>query len=291
MRRLWLIPVVVVVFVLAGAGYWAFGTTVKIDRSVMSRLSVPSTGIPTFKTKPYVHGVQQFASVPSHIVSQEAARDPAGTGVYAIGWKNAKDTNDADLLLELLPTKATAETARKTFENQYENKKDYTAAGLKRLGDFAIPQIPGAFTSSFISAPRGSPTSYVDVIVFRVGRVAVSTVVNSQTRTELDQHAASFAVSEKNRLDAEEPGFTMSSKVHQPLTALWWGLGALALSAIIVGAAPLLRYREARREHHAERVRHRQQQHITTRGGKALKRRPAPAWQAGRHRSGQRSRR
>jgi hypothetical protein len=291
MRRLWLVPVVVVVFVLAGVGYWAFGTSLKIDRSVMSRLAVPSTGIPSFKAKPYVHGVQQFASVPSRIVSQEAARDPANTGIYAIGWKNASDTNDADLLIEFLPTDATAETARKSFETQYANKKDYGAAGLTRLGDFAIPEIPGVFTSSFASETRGSPTSYVDVIVFRVGRVAVSTVVNAHKRAGLDGHASSFAVSEKNLLEREEPGFSMSSKVHRPITALWWGLGALVVCALVVGTAPLLRYRRARREHHVERLRHRQQQHITARGGKVLKRRPAPAWQAGRHRAGHRARR
>jgi hypothetical protein len=292
MKRFLLVLAVVAVFVVAGVGYWIFGTSTQIKRSVMSRLAVRTTGIAGFESNPYVHGVQQFASVPSQIVSEDAARDPAKTGVYAVAWKAPKNSGNADLLIEILPTSSDANTARHALQHEYATKKDYSSAGLTLLGKFSIPQIPGVFASSFVTSSKGATPTFVDTMLFRVGRVAVSAVVQDTKRSAIDQDATQFAVSEMRVLDATEPAFSMSSQVHQPLTALWFVLGALGVSAAVVAAPPLLRYRRARIETRADRMRRREQRHISARGGKVLKRRGGPAWQAtGRHRAGQRARR
>jgi hypothetical protein len=292
MRRTLLVVAVVVIFILAGVGYWLFGTSTQIDRSEMSRLSVASTGLPSFEAKPYLHGPQQFASVPSKVLSEEAASEPAQTGVYAVGWKTASGKGNADLLIELLPTDATAESARQALQHEYATKKIYTSAGLKLLGTFPVPAVPGAFTASFSPTSSKNSSTVVDVVLFRVGRVAVSVVVQDQAHSGFNQQAASFAVAEKNVLERTEPRFSMSSQVHRPLTALWFGLVALGVSAAIVAAPRLLAYRRFRVEHRAERARRRELRHISARGGKVLKRRGAPAWQNhSRHRSRQRARR
>jgi hypothetical protein len=283
-RRFLRIGAIVVVFVLAAIGYVVFGSSTEINRSDMAKLVVHVSGVASLARNPYVSQPQSFGSVPSRTITAEAAKDPAQTGVYSIGWKNAASTGNADILLELLPTASTARRALLELESQYSAKKDYSAAGLKLVGPFTPPKVPHAFAREFTTASpqKGSPATTVFVVVFQVDRAAVSVLVEDVKTAGLEQGAARLAASEARLLRRVEPHFSMVASVHRPLTGLWFGLGALGVS-VVIGSTPAATLElKRRRERRISRARRREQRHVTARGTKVLKRRAVPTWQTSR---------
>jgi hypothetical protein len=285
--------VVVVIFLVAGAAYGLFGATTQINRNEMARLVVDQTHLPGFEVKPYLDQPQNLSSVPSKILAEAAARDPAKTGVYSRGWRNTSSSGTAGFLIELLPTASEAKKQKETLQEGYAIKKDYSAAGLTLVGPFDVPGIPGVFAREFtVAASQGSPATTVDFVIFQVGRVAVSLGVQDANSSR--QGTVQLATAEMHLLRQEEPGFSMTSSAHEPITALWFGLGALAVSLVVVGVPAAIVHRRRRRERQAVKARRQEQRHVTSRGGKVLRRRGVPAWQArptSRRRSRVRSRR
>ncbi len=271
---------IIVVFILAAVGFVVFGSSTAINRSEMAKLVVHSSGIKGLANKPYVSQPQSFASVPSRTITSEATKDPARTGVYSIGWKNAASTGNADILLEILPTATAARSARDELEAQYSAKKDYTAAGLKLIGSFSAPEVPHAFAREFATASpqKGSPATTVFVVVFQVGRAAVSVLVEDVKVAGLERGTLDLAAAEVRLLRRAEPHFSMTSSVHRPLTALWFGLGALGVSVVIWSLPSATLELRRRRERRISQARRREQRHVTARGTKVLRRRAMPSW-------------
>ncbi len=275
---------IVIVFALAGAGFALFGSSTEVHRSEMSRLVVHTSGLTGVPSKPYLDKPQSFTSVPSKTLAQAAANDPGRTGVYTVGWKNSASSENVGLLIELLPTASAAKSARSELEKEYATKKSYQAAGLTFVGSFSVPKVPGAFAREFTTtatSTSSSPTT-VETVLFQVRRVAVSVMVQSVKSADLRQGVSQLAASEMALLQRTEPDFVMTTSVHRALTALWYGLGALGVSLGIIFGPMVLFELQLNRERRAERAVRREQRHVNARGGKVLKRKSVPAWQASR---------
>lgn len=274
----WQILAAALVVLLGGIAYAVFGAATEVNRADMSRLTVQTLHLPSFQAKPYVNKAPSISSIPSAILTEESARDPAMTGAYAVGWKTTQGSGNADLLIELLPTASSAKQARSALQRQYQTKKDYAAAGLTRVGSLSIPQIPGAFAAEYSEAAqsKSTPPVSVGVVVFQVHRVAVFLQILGVSRTDLGADVSSLAVSEQRVLDQRESGFSMSRSVYQASRGLWIGIGVL-VGLLIVALAPAtmrsVRSRRERRLRKAEQARHR---HVTTRGSSVLRRGRVP---------------
>ena len=291
--RRWRAVTVGIVVVLCGIGYAVFGSSTQINRSDMSRLVVQTVKLPKVNPKPYLSEAQSAASVPTKVLSQEMAKDPASAGAYTIGWQSHSATSYANLLVELLPTRSSAKAARNSLQEQYAKKKDYSQLGLTLVGSLSIPQVPGVFASEFtVSATsKGAAPTALDVVAFQVKRVAALIVVQGSTSAGIKSGTTGLAVSEEQLLQREEPRFSMSQTAYRALRALWFGLGALVVSLLVIFSPVGVRLLEDRRTQQTLRARRQEDRHVSARGSKVLKGRKPPAWQTARPRSRSRRKR
>jgi hypothetical protein len=274
--------VIAAAILIAGAVMYAFlGTATQVDGQRMAGLVVPKTGIAQFESRPLKSTFGPPSTSSFSLVKQAGASHPTETGSYQETWRaKGSQTNEAGVLIQLLPTPTLARSLQRELKGDYSEAKKLSAESLELTHTFTVGALPGAFAASYrekSSTTSPSVSTNVYIVLFRVNRVAALVLMQSTNTAIGEQDARSLAVLEARHLETTEPGFSLAQTVRPALLALWFGLGTLAASGTILILPWLMRLVRRRRERKEERIRLRARRHVHSRGSKVLNRRRAPA--------------
>jgi len=295
--RVFLAVTVIAVVVIGALGYAFFGTATTLDASRLSRLVVPSTGFAGFKPHPVIKTVISTEKSPSAVVKAAGASHPTETGIFQTEWAGSSKTDEAGIMVQLLPTESEARSVLGELKSDYSAAKKLSAESLTLVGQFTVPALPGVFAARYVnessksaSEPKAEAAESIYIILFRVHRVAAFVVVDVSSSTTTQQDAASLALSEAEQLRRAEPGLSLTETVRPVSRVLYFALGTLAVVAVVAALPRLRRVMTDRRESKETRARAREHQHVRARGSKVMRRQSVPAWQrprsSGRRRSG-----
>lgn len=255
---------------LVAAGF-TYDHLIPVSHVQRSRLSQLVTTAPAgFTAKPTSAAAVDAADNPFTGVKNAAKRAPNATGSYAVQWGSPKAPNDvAELLVSLLPDKASATSVLAEAKKDYLAAGSFSADGYSKAGTFALTGIPGAGTALYTSKTKGDAP--VAVAVFATGRT-VSVVFGSQTTGAAagEATARALALSQHQHLLKVVPGFTLTYTTHPLWATVVYGVVSVVIAGVVVTLVILLfwwRRHEVRKEaarqearRKAQRMYHRQRE-------------------------------
>jgi hypothetical protein len=278
---------VVVVVVLAVAGYLLFIRTPHVEHQLLRNLMVHRLSVHGLPAAPSIARSASPSTISVPVLRQAAKTDPDHTGVYELAWGLAKKPNAGlGMVLELLPDARDARTAFGTNVKVYVTNLQVSGSTLSERETFSIPSLPQARAESYAVASSATKAAagYVYAVVFRMDRAVVVELMRSLgTRSTSD--AISVTTAEHAVLQRAEPGFSMV-RTPTPVVAsvVFWVVAILVAAAAFFvpeWAPDALSQRRAR--HKAKELENARSQY-RARGRRAVRRHRAPAWRQPRRR-------
>jgi hypothetical protein len=267
----------VVILALGASGCAVFAGRTRVVTSRLSSLVIAHPGVSGLVAKPKQSSVVPTHSMPYKAVKQAGAADPDRTGAIGRVWEGPASThNAATLLISLLPDRASAAEALAQVKSKSLGASAYKAQQFVLSGHFEVPGVPGSAGSAYqVAASATSVAGSGYAVVFEVGRVVVSELVEGGTGGLGQSDARSIARSEWSLLERVEPGFSLSETTWSLAELGAIGGGAVALAALVYVTPVAVRRQRLRA---ALRAEERSRYQYRARGRKTVRRHRAPAW-------------
>jgi hypothetical protein len=275
---------VAVVVVLAVVGYFLFIRTSRSDPQQLSRLVISRTSVPGLRDRAPTRSTSVPPTGSDFAVVQQAAKSqPNETGLYEIEWQVSPSAPpQSGVLLTYVPDSS---TAKKTFDASVK----LLSTGPKLQNEtaskptpFAVPSVPGARASASQLSSSGKPVGYSYEVDLYFGRAVASNLVLTSNTTYSPAAAIKDAQNEYAVLQAQEPGFSMTTTKTPLISTIIYVVVALLIA---VGAFFVpewaVEMTHRRRERHQERERERQRSQYRARGRRAVQRHKPQAWRQG----------
>jgi hypothetical protein len=269
LKRLTAAGLVVIVLVLAAAGYDRYIVQRSVVRSRLARLVITAAP-PGYTGKPAAASRVTSSSNPFAEFKAVAKRFPAETGAYSVSWSSPSSADDsATLLASLVPSAADARTLAAQASSQFLGADSFKSESYVQVERLVVPGLAGG-QAALYRAAGSAKTPPVVSLEYRVGRVEVLELVGQTGPPNAAiSTAETLARSEVSHLDAVEPGFALEVTRYPPVaTLIYWVVAAGLVMAMI--AAPLAIRRSRRRRAEATARTARRQR--LARGGKIARR-------------------
>jgi hypothetical protein len=275
---------VALVVVLAVAGYFLFIRTSRADPQSLSRLVISRTSVVGLRNRAPTRSTSVPPTGSDFAVVQQAAKSqPNETGLYEIEWQvSPSSPPQSGVLLTYVPDSS---TAKKTFDASVK----LLSTGPKLQNEtaskptpFAVPSVPGARASASQLSSSGKPVGYSYEVDLYFGRAVASNLVLTSYTSFSPAAAIKDAQNEYAVLEAQEPGFSMTTTKTPLVSTIIYVVVALliALGAFFVPEWAI-EMTHRRRERHQERERERQRSQYRARGRRAVQRHKPQAWRQG----------
>lgn len=270
-RRLAIRVATAVVLVgLAIAGYVIWIPVHSPDVHKVSALAVksPVTGLraPAKSTS-----VDAATGVSISAVKKAAASTPGETAAYGVSWKGKAPVTAGSLELIVLPTEASAESARKQALAAELSSTSYTSDDYGFGGTTAVPRIPGAEGKYYLKGTKPTVTAStprVAVVIFRLKRVIVDATVDAKG-AHATATARELALAQYHHLEQVGADPALSTTSLPLVASVVYVLVVLAVLAF-AEVTPRLVTAARRRRHEARVAAERRSR--TSRGNKVVKR-------------------
>jgi len=281
---------VVVVLLLAAAGYFVFVRQSTVDRHLLARLVLTRTALSGVPAKAGLSESVLPSQSTFAVTRRAAKRHPSSTAMYAREWYvSSSGPPEAGIVLQLLPDDATASRLVAEEIAQLKRAPSFTEETPTQPETFSVAGVAGArgvsYTLDDATTSAHAPVGTSYTVDYRVGRVAVSELMVSTSTTRDDAAIDKDARAGARLLAANEPGFSLM-RTSWPLLAslIYAGATVVVGAGAFFGPELLAERSRRRRQHRHERELRRAREQYLARGRRTVRRQRAPAWSQPRRR-------